>query len=170
RKASTAWWPPSYCRSFTSSRTPSAGGSRGSAQRGAENLAGGRLGDLVDEDDLLGALVAGQPGLAVGDEVVLLHRAAGGDDDERLHRLPRVGVGHADHGGLLDAGVLEEDLLDLGGEHVEAGHDDEVLDPVDKVEVPVVVHDGDVAGVEPPVVVEGAGGGLRVAPVAGEHV
>ena len=58
-------------------------------------------------------------------------------------------VGTADDRGFDDRLVLVEHALDLGaGDVLTAGHD-HVLEPVDDVEVPVVVAHADVAGVEP---------------------
>ena len=58
------------------------------------------------------------------------------------------------------AGMLEQHVLDLGGEDVEARHDDQVLGPVDEEQVAVVVDHGDVAGAQPAV------GGQSAAAVA----
>jgi hypothetical protein len=59
----------------------------------------------------------------------------------------------------VDGRVLEEHLLHLGREHVEPRHDDEVLHPVDDVQVPVVVDVRDVTGAQPAV-------GVSARPVA----
>ena len=66
-------------------------------------------------------------------------RRAGAQHHVRLHRLARVRVRHADDADLGDAGMLGEHLLDLGRIDVEPADDDEVLGPVDEVEVAVVV-------------------------------
>ena len=144
---------PGYRCLFTCSRTLHERASRArSAQQLAEDLAGRAVRDLVDEHHLLRALVPGQVGLAVGDDVVLL---------EVLRRAParrRPSPPRPSAGGARRrprprsiAGVRDDDLLDLGRVHVEARHDDEVLGPVDEEEEPVVVDDGDVAGAQPAV-------------------
>ena len=68
------------------------------------------------------------------------------------------------------AGMLGEHLLDLGRVDVEARHDDEVLGPVDEVQVAVVVGHGDVAGAQPAVGGQHPRGRLGVVEVALEHV
>ena len=75
--------------------------------------------------------------------------AAGLDDDEGDRHLAPPLVGAPDDGGLDHRLVLVEHPLDLGaGDVLAAGHD-HVLEPVDDVEVAVVVLHADVAGVEP---------------------
>ena len=66
----------------------------------------------------------------------------------------------ADDRRLGDVGVLVERSLDLGGVDVLAAADDDVLQPVDHVQVAVVVEPAEIAGVEP-AVGEGLGGLLR---------
>ena len=78
------------------------------------------------------------------------------------HQLLAVAlVGHADHLHVLDVGVGVEELLDLARVDVLAAADHHVLDPPDDVDVAVVVHHGEVAGVHPPVGVDGLGGARR---------
>ena len=60
-------------------------------------------------------------------------------------------VGHADDRGLGHVGVLVERGFDLGRVDVLAAADDDVLQPVDDVEVAVGVEAAEVAGVEPAV-------------------
>ena len=66
--------------------------------------------------------------------------------------------------------MLGDHLLDLGGIDVEAADDDEVLGPVDEVQVAVVVGHGDVAGAQPAVGGQHPGGLLGIVEVALEHV
>src|SRR5690606_15174711 len=76
---------------------------------------------------------------------------------------------HADHAHLGDSRVHREHLFDLGRVHVEARHDDQVLGPVDEVQVPVGVDGRDVTGAQP-AVDEHLVGGIAVTPVPLEHV
>ena len=96
--------------------------------------------------------------------------AAGLGDHERGHGLTRVRVLDADDGRGGDAGMLEQRLLHLGGEDVEARDDDEVFGSVDDEEVAVVVDHGDVARAQPAVRRERRRSCLFVVPVAGEDV
>ena len=95
--------------------------------------------------------------------------APGAQRDEGHRHLapPLVGAGH--HGHLEHGVVLVEHPLDLGAGDVLAARHDHVLEPVDDEQVAVLVADADVAGVEP-AAGERLGGGLRVAPVALEHL
>ena len=91
------------------------------------------------------------------------------NDDVRDRDLAPAIVGTPDDGRFDHRLVLVEHALDLGaGDVLAAGHD-HVLEPIDDVEVAVVVHHADVAGVEP------AAGERRarrvgIAPVALEHL
>jgi hypothetical protein len=125
---------------------------------------------LLEEDDLGGALVTGE---AVGDELdelILLEMHPRFGHDERLHRLAGMRMCHADDRHFGDAGMRRDRVFDFRGIHVEARHDDQVLGAIDEVQVAVVVGDGNVAGTQPAVVGLGGGGRLVVLPVAGEHV
>ena len=62
--------------------------------------------------------------------------------DRGLDALTPLVVGNAEHGRVDHTRVRHQASLDLGRIDVEAGHDDEVLGPVDQVQVPVVVDGG----------------------------
>ena len=66
--------------------------------------------------------------------------------------------------------MVQHHLLHLGRVDVEPAGDEHVLDPVGDVDVAGRVHHPHVAGVEPPVGVDGLGRGLRVVDVAGHDV
>ena len=86
---------------------------------------------------------------AVLDELLGRRRAGELDDDVRDRDLAPALVGTADDRDLDHRLVLVEHALDLGaGDVLAAGHD-HVLEPIDDVEVAVVVPHADVAGVEP---------------------
>ena len=95
--------------------------------------------------------------------------AAGSQDDEGDRHLAPALVGTADDGGLDHRLVLVEHPLDLGAGDVLAAGDDHVLEPIDDVDVAVVVLHADVAGVEP-AAGERRRRGLGIAPVALEHL
>ena len=78
-------------------------------------------------------------------------------------------VGHADHLRVDDVWMAVEELLDLARIDVLAAADHHVLDPAGDREIAVLVHHRDVAGVHPPVAVDGLRGLLGVVPVAGHH-
>ena len=123
-------------------------------QDAAQDLADQRLRERVAELDLAWDAVAGQPLLRIAaprDDLLRGRGLALLQDDERLHPLAGLIVGHADHRTLQDLRVTEQHLLDLGRVHVEPGHQDHVLHAVDDVEVAVLVHHRDVAGVQPAV-------------------
>ena len=101
--------------------------------------------------------------------VLGVDRRARADLDPRHQLLAVALVGDADDLHVLDVGVGEQELLDLPRVHVLAAADDHVLDPPDDVDVAVVVHHGEVAGVHPPVGVDGVGRARLVVPVARHH-
>ncbi len=94
------------------------------------------------------------------------HGAAGMRLDHGGDPLPPFAVGQPDDGAVLDGGVGQQRLLDLGGVHVEAAGDDHVLGAVHDEQVVLPVEVADVAGVEP-AEPEGLHGGLRILVVAG---
>ena len=106
----------------------------------------------------------------VVDEGLLVDVLAVGEDDECLDGFARVRVRDADDTRFGDAGVAEQDLFDLGGKHVEARDDDQVLGAVDEVDEAVLVAVADVARAQLTVSGDDPFGRLRVVEVAGEHV
>ena len=92
--------------------------------------------------------------------------APGGDDPGR-DDLAVPGVGQADDGDLGDAGVVVQELLDLGRIDVLAPPDDQLLAAADDPVVAVVALAGEVAGVKPAVGVDHPGGRLGVLVIAG---
>ena len=135
----------------------------------ADELAGRVAWQVVDEDDLRRALVPGEVVTGVVDQRVLVDVATRHQHGVGLDRFALVGVGHAEHADLGDRRMALQHLFDLGREHVEARHDDQVLGTVDQVQVPVAVHHADVAGAEPPID-QHALGHLGFAVVAVEHI
>src|SRR3954469_14828785 len=118
------------------------------AQLPAQDLAGDRLRDLVDDLDLPGILVRRHPLLAESDELLGFGAPSGLEADEGLDRLPTVGIRNPDHAALPDGRVLVEHVLDLAWPDLEAGRDDHVLLPVDQVEPALGVHEPDITGVQ----------------------
>ena len=78
-------------------------------------------------------------------------------------------MGATDHSGLKNGGVLIEHALDFGAGDVLAARHDHVLESIDNVEIAVGVASSNVSGMEP-TAGEGGGGGLRIAPIAFEHL
>src|SRR5436190_5781619 len=98
-----------------------------------EHLAGGVAGQLVDEDDVAGCLVAGEVLRDVRLDLVDGELRTVVEYDERPQPLSEPVVGHADRRGLADGVVGVEQLLDLAGEDVlAAGHDHVVVAAVDE--------------------------------------
>ena len=84
-----------------------AAGPVGLAQLALQHLARGVAGELGDEVDRGRALVAGEVGAGVGDEVLGGDGSAAGDaDDDGLDRLAPPLVGHADDGDVGDRRVV----------------------------------------------------------------
>src|SRR4051794_14197665 len=116
-----------------------------------EDLARGALGQLVEEPHAARVLVRRDALLDEIAHVVLARVLAVLEHDRGADLLPHLLVGHSDHGGLGDGGVLVEDLLDLARVDVVAPADDHVLLAVDDEEVAVLVDLGHISRVEPAV-------------------
>ena len=114
-----------------------------------EDLAGGALGQVVEEPDQARVLVGGDPLLDVGADLLGRQLLALVEDDRGADLLAPLVVGDADHRRFADLRVLVEHLLDLARVDVVAAADDQVLLAVDDVEVAVLVDAGHVAAVEP---------------------
>ncbi len=83
-----------------------------------------------------------------------------GDDD-----LAPFWIGLPDDGHFAHTGVLEQHLLDLARIDVRAAADHDVLGTVAQCEAPALVHEADVAGVEP-AIANGLRGGVGIVPIA----
>ena len=60
------------------------------------------------------------------------------NDNEGVHALAKHRARLGDDGRLDDRGVVEQDVLDLGGENLVAAAVDDVLDAVDHTQVAAV--------------------------------
>src|ERR1700752_2308224 len=123
-------------------------------RRTGADLESGVLGEVLADDAsqqltglVIGQLVAGHDALrrarraqALLHEFPQLVRAdlAPAPDHDR-HGLAPLLVGHADHRAVLDAGVLDQHVLDLAGRHVLAAAHDDVVGAALEEDVAVVV-------------------------------
>src|SRR5918912_2511363 len=121
------------------------------AELAAQDLAGRRLGQLVDHLDQAGVLVGGHALLAERDERIGVHLLPRLEAHERLDRLAAVLVGHSDHGGLTHRWMGHQRVLDLPRPDLVPGDVDLVLAAIDQIEPAFLVHQPHVAGVEPAV-------------------
>src|SRR5215210_6013729 len=117
----------------------------------AKELADGALGQVLAELDGLRGLVGGEALLAEGQDLLLRRPGARPLYDEGLDGLAPVLIRDTYRDGLGHVGVLEEDLFHLARVDVVAGSQDHIFLPVHDVEVAVLVHLRDVAGVQPAV-------------------
>ncbi len=78
-------------------------------------------------------------------------------------------VGNADDLDITNLRMAVEELLDLTGIDVLPSPDDHVLDSPDNLDVALVVHLCEVAGVHPAIGVDGLGRAVGVVPVARHH-
>jgi hypothetical protein len=138
-----------------------------SRSRPLGELAGGGHGDLVDELDPLGQPPLGELVGHRGHHLGLADLRAGLADDHGQGALAPPLVGDGDDRRLGDLGVAHQGVLQLdAGDPLAAGLD-QVLGPVDHVQVAVVVEGGHVAGVVP-AVHEGLGRALVVQVLRGD--
>src|SRR6266508_3655808 len=87
--------------------------------------------------------------------------AAAVSDPDLRDRLVAPGVQYADHGGLSDRGVGQQQLLELPGVEVDAASDDHVLEPAGDLDEATLVDGPQVAHVQPAVRVDRRAGGVR---------
>ena len=85
--------------------------------------------------------------------------------DEGARALAPLGVRPRDHGGLEHGGVAVQGALDLDRGDVLAARDDDVLGAVLDLDVAVLVHHAEIAGVKP-AALEGGCGGFGILQVA----
>ncbi len=101
-------------------------------------------------------------------KLLLGRRLTGFQHDKGAGRLPPAFVRKADHRHLLHGGMVQQTSLDLDRRDVFATADDDVLQPVADLGVPVRVDDGGIAGVEP-AIADCLRRGFRIPVVPLEH-
>src|SRR3954469_23397534 len=116
-----------------------------------QDLAGRVARQLVHELDVLGHLVAREIRLHLRLDLILRRAAAPLRHDERLQPLAELLVVDADHGHLVDALHVRDQVLDLAREHVLAARDDHVVVAAGDVQAALLVEVADVAGRHQPV-------------------
>ena len=129
------------------------------------DLAGGGLGNVIDEFDGARVLVRRHALPAEGDQRLRVDGVANAQRDEGLHRLPAICVGLPDDGGLAHGVMGVEHVLHLPRPHLVAAGHDHVLLAVHQIEPAVFVHIADVTGQQSPVF-EGGRGLFGLTPVA----
>ena len=75
--------------------------------------------------------------------------------DESHADLAHSSIGHTDHRNHGNLGVGKQEVLYLRRIGIHAAGDEHVLDAAGNLYIPLIVHDAQVAGVEPAVLVEG---------------
>ena len=139
------------------------------AQHELLDLPGAGLGQLVDHHDPLRDLELGEAlARELLDRLDVGLAPAGGGDERHGHLAPAL-VRRGDDGDLGDRVVRGDRLLDLDRGDVLAARDDHVLEAVAQLDVAVLVHDAEVAGVEP-AALERLARRLLVVEVAHHHV
>src|SRR6478735_1420484 len=142
---------------------------RGLSHLDLADLAGDRHRVLVDDLDVARDLVVGElAGAELAQGLGGERRGAVLHADPRAQLLAVLLVRDADDLGVEDVGVGVEELLDLARVDVLAAADDHVLDAAGDLDVAVIVHDADVAGVHP-AVLDGLGRLVGLLPVAEHH-
>src|SRR5918994_5544083 len=136
-----------------------------------QDLAGRVARQHVDDLELLGDLLGHQPRprAEVEDVLEVRWRLLVGGDDDRAPPLPRRVVLQPDHGDVADPGGREQHVLDLLCADRLTLADDHVLEPAGDRDVAVGVLEAEIAGTEPPVVVERVRVERRVDVPAEEH-
>src|SRR5712691_3821118 len=76
------------------------------------------------------------------------------EHDERLWHLTRLLIGAGNHGRVGDRGMRQQDRLQFRGRHLVTLVLDQLLEPIDDIEVAIVVRMADVSGMQPAIAVE----------------
>ena len=82
-------------------------------------------------------------------DLLLGHPGARLSHDNGVYPFAPEVVGHCDDSAIRDRRMRRHSILHLGGIHVLTAGDDHVFEPVDDVDVAVMVHPPSVAGVHP---------------------
>src|SRR5581483_9656418 len=133
------------------------------------DLAGDGHREFADEFDVARDLVVGDLALAELPDLLGRGALARPELDPGADLLAVPGIGHADHLHVLHLGMAVEEFLDLSRIDVLAAPDDHVLQAADDVDVALVIHGGEVAGMHPAAVVDCLLGLLLIVPVALHH-
>ncbi len=118
------------------------------AQDALVELAGRQAGQLGLEIDRARHLLAREVGAAIGDQFVcqrLARLIARHGLDHGLHLLAEIGVGHAEHRGIGDLGMRDQQVLALLRVDVHAAGDDHERRAVGEMEIAVLIEVADVA-------------------------
>src|SRR6185369_3569392 len=122
------------------------------------DLAGGGHRVAVDEFDVFRDFVVGNPVFAEVADFVFAHRHPFFEDDGGHYLFAVFAVRYAVNLDIGDFGVGVEEFFYFARVDVLSATDDHVLDAPGDLAVAVLVHDGEVAGVQPVVRVYGPGG------------
>src|SRR5690348_14757071 len=133
------------------------------------HLAGDGHGEGIDEFDVAGYFVMRDLAFAEGLDLLGAGAFAGFELDPGAKLLAVFLIGHAHNLHRFHLGMAEEELLDLAGIDVLATADHHVLDAADDVEVPVLVHGGEVARMHPAGAVDRLRRALGIVPITEHH-
>jgi hypothetical protein len=101
---------------------------------------------FIDEDELPGPFVVGEPILQKRSQGVFVEACVGSRDDEGEGLFAEIVVRNTDYRGVDHLWVCHQCLLDLGGIDVDPARDDHVFDAVGDEQEALVVEIADVAG------------------------
>ena len=120
------------------------------AEFGLQEFSGGGVGKLLDADEVVGDLPAGEAAFEEGAQLGGIDGAVFGDDDGERALLP-LGMRHGDDGSFADGLVGDEGVFEVDGADPLAAGLDEVFEAVGDLDVAFGVDGGDVSGLEPAV-------------------
>src|SRR5260221_14524675 len=135
----------------------------GIADLATENLVGAALRQFRPYFNSFGLFVIGQLLFDVRQDRFRIGPLPRANDG--MNTIAPLLVGQPDHRSFDDPLIAQQDVFDLARVDVVPSRDQHVVLPVENVEVAVLVHAADIAGVEP-AIAEGPFRGLRPVPVA----
>src|SRR5579859_2745131 len=125
--------------------------------------------EFIDEHDIAWNLVVSDLVPAEFANLLYAGLLAWLEADPGADLLAVFGIGHANDLDIADFGVTIKELLNLAGIDIFAPTDHHVLDAPDNVDIAILIHGRQVAGMHPARPIDSAGGSVWIVPVAEHH-
>src|SRR6185437_1643392 len=139
------------------------------AQPRLQHLAGRAMRHFRDEDDVIGQLPFRDLGLEEPEDRFFARVLARLRDDDQQRPLRPFRMRQADHRRLCDIGMAHRDVLDIDRADPFAAGFDHILGAVDDLHIAIGIDGRDVAGAEPPLLIQRGRGRFLVIVICADH-